>query len=90
MDTMDDAESDSLEERLRRVRTVLAAAKDDPRVHENARSTATDALDRINRALEDGLEDEPPDELFDAEPIKSDGSLDELFESGTQENSQND
>lgn len=62
-------------------------------VHANTRWTAADAYDRVDHTLEGGLKDKPPDELFNAEPIESDDSLDELFESNsnaTQENSSND
>ncbi|QRV16327.1 hypothetical protein JMJ58_05395 [Haloterrigena salifodinae] len=80
-----DSPEESLEERTRRVRAVLAAVADDPALDEDLRPGVKDAVERLDTALDDGIEDPIPDELFDADPIdppETEGPrpLDELFD----------
>ncbi|WP_256392860.1 hypothetical protein [Natronoarchaeum rubrum] len=82
MDTFDG----SLEERTRRVHAILAAVAGDPVLDESLRETTEDAVERLDDALADGIEDPSgPDTLFDSEPVdppETDGPrpLDELFD----------
>lgn len=80
-----DTSSESLEERLRRVHSVLAAVSRDPRLDESLRATTEDAVDRLDAALVDGIDESPPESLFEcdpADPPATDGPrpLDELFD----------
>jgi len=81
-----DAPEGSLEERLRRVRVVLAAVARDPALDESLRKTTEDTVERLDAALADGIEEpSDPDTLFDSEPVnppETEGPrpLDELFE----------
>lgn len=69
---------------MRRVKEVLAAATDNPFLDEDLQPIAEDAVDRLEAALDGGIED-PPEDLFDAGPIDppkpgQSRPLDELFE----------
>lgn len=80
-----DSGPESLEERTRRVRDVLAAVADDPALDESLRATTEDAVERLDAALADGIEEPSPEALFDSEPVdppKTEGPrpLDELFD----------
>ncbi len=80
-----DSSEESLEERTRRVRAVLAAVADDPALDESLRAKTKDAVERLDAALADGIEEpSPSDTLFDCDPVdppETEGPrpLDELF-----------
>lgn len=81
-----DATDGSLEERTRQVRAVLAAVADDPALDESLRATTEDAVERLDTALDEGIEEpSSPETLFDSDPVdppETEGPrpLDELFD----------
>jgi len=52
-----DAPDRPLEERIRRLRTILAAVARDPALDESLRETTEDAVERLDTALIEGIED---------------------------------
>lgn len=82
-----DSSEESLEERTRCVRDVLAAVADDPNLDESLRESTEDVVEKLDAALVEGVEEPTPDMLFDAEPAEppetgEDRPLDELFGDG--------
>lgn len=60
-----DAPDGSLEERTRRVHAILAAVARDPALDESLRETTENAVERLDAALADGIEDPSvPDTFF--------------------------